>query len=69
MSARIIPQAFTKGAIVKVHPLYKGPTGRGIQRNKSYTLVADATETTVEFLDDHGFRRYRPLSQFFQYAP
>jgi hypothetical protein len=62
----VIPQYFDKGDSVTIHPCYRGPTGRGIQRNKRYTLTENTTGNTVTFKDDHGFTRYRPLAHFVQ---
>jgi len=69
MAARIIPQTFAKGSLVTVHPMYRGPVGRGIQRNKRYTLIKDTPGSVVTFLDDHGFTRHRPLDHFVQVSP
>ena len=68
MTAKTIPQTFTKGTTVTIHPRYTGPTGRGIQRHKGYVLTKDATDRSVFFKDDDGFSRERPLYQFVQVA-
>jgi hypothetical protein len=67
-TARVIPQTFTEGAVVTIHPRYAGPTGRGIQRHKGYVLVKDSTNRSVFLKDDDGFSRERPLYQFVQVA-
>jgi hypothetical protein len=68
MAAKIIPQTFTKGSTVTIHPCYTGRLPVGIQRNKRYMLT-NSTENQVVFVDDHGFTRVRPLYQFVQVAP
>ncbi len=68
MTAKTIPQTFAESTTVTIHPRYNGPTGRGIQRHKRYTLIRNSTDTTVFFRDDDGFLRARPLYQFVQVA-
>lgn len=69
MTARIIPQTFTRGVKVTIKPRHKGPWVRGIQRNKRYTLISDVEEGIITFIDDHGFTRYRRADHFVQVYP